>query len=1046
MDIHYNAFISYRHHPEDIRVATEIHRSLERYKVPKAIRKKTKGITRLFRDKEELPITSDLTTDITRALRNSDYLIVICSVHTRESSWVQREIETFLQTHDRNKVLTVLVNGEPYETIPEILLYDEKVDPATGETVRVPVEPLSCDWRMTRRKARREELPRLAAALLGCGYNELRQRERQYRMQRMVAVFSVALTISLSFLAYFIYTSLKIQQANERLHTANERIQENLEQALKNQSLFLANESGQLLTDGDRLTAMALALEALPEYEGERTYVAEAELALAEALGAYDSEGTVAAVGAMDCGAMVQNFVVSDDGKTVYILDARNVISVWDAETLRHIGSAALSFTPAGMTTTASGNLLVYENVGQIACCGPDGRNLWTLSGYSDIAFMDGRSTVMTLKYEMTALNEPYLCTVRFLDADTGEEVREPLVFSDPGGQDGVPTFLTEHYSGDMPLGFSFSRTGVDLSVKAHDIVLVDCGTGEGTYLTTFDDCRIRNMGYTAAGDLLVMCETYAYPYRGVVMNMYTTGEARGSLRCLDPETGALLWEAETISYLPGQCKVLQTIPGSNDLLLMYDNVFYVIDSVTGGIIASGEASSVPLWVEAGESSAKVVLDDGSSGLFYYDDGSCSTIQYMKDRLTLAQRHENTYYVSEELGTQVIVYTWLNDTNCQSYEGSPDYLSGDGFAMGDGCMAFESYGKVWVLDAREKKLRWTSADDGRYPANVQLLGFSEDGRTLWCVYSGQYPYELIAYDAESGSSRATVLTEVLEGSVLRYRDQYRMCGGKLYALAGSYETGGQFLLRMDADTGAMEHWSYHTSEEREYGHDLAPILLAVTERYALIWESATGTVYEIDTEAGTARTIAQGVESRPAAEIWDDDRFIIGVDHEIQVRVFAGDAETVMDLGEKKAGAFRVHDGQLIVLCDNRELCLYDMTGVLVSTTELCVYNTFYTNLANDPTRIDWFFTDDGDLIVNAFTMGNVVDCETWQLRAYIPSFLAYNPVGDDFLVNSSLSSVSGVGSYPRYTTEDMIAMAREALNGFELTQEQRAAYGLLDD
>ena len=98
MNIHYHAFISYRHHPDDIRVATEIHRGLERFKVPKAIKQRSKAPLRLFRDKDELPITSSLTDDITRALENSDFLIVICSEHTRESVWVQREIETFLRT------------------------------------------------------------------------------------------------------------------------------------------------------------------------------------------------------------------------------------------------------------------------------------------------------------------------------------------------------------------------------------------------------------------------------------------------------------------------------------------------------------------------------------------------------------------------------------------------------------------------------------------------------------------------------------------------------------------------------------------------------------------------------------------------------------------------------------------------------------------------------------------------------------------------------------------------------------------------------------
>ena len=257
MSIHYNAFISYRHHPEDIRVATQIHRALERFHVPKALRKKAKLPMRLFRDKDELPITSNLTGDIFEALKNSDYLIVICSVHTKESMWVQREIETFLQTHPRERVLTVLVNGEPYEVIPEILLYQDVTDPDTGETVRQPVEPLSCDWRMGHRKALKEELPRLAAALLHCGYDELRQRQKQYRMKQLITVFSVALAASLALSAYFLYTTITIRNANIR-------IQENLNQALRNQSRFLATAPEERLEKGDRLTALALLQEALP--------------------------------------------------------------------------------------------------------------------------------------------------------------------------------------------------------------------------------------------------------------------------------------------------------------------------------------------------------------------------------------------------------------------------------------------------------------------------------------------------------------------------------------------------------------------------------------------------------------------------------------------------------------------------------------------------------------------------------------------------------------------------------------------------------------
>ena len=124
---HYNAFISYRHAPLDIKVAEHIHSKLEHFHIPSKIRKKTgmKRIQRIFRDKDELPITSDLSDTISDALIHSDFLIVICSKSTCESAWVKREIEYFLQTHSRDHILAVLAEGEPYEVLPEELLKEE---------------------------------------------------------------------------------------------------------------------------------------------------------------------------------------------------------------------------------------------------------------------------------------------------------------------------------------------------------------------------------------------------------------------------------------------------------------------------------------------------------------------------------------------------------------------------------------------------------------------------------------------------------------------------------------------------------------------------------------------------------------------------------------------------------------------------------------------------------------------------------------------------------------------------------------------------------
>ena len=127
---HYDAFISYRHCEPDKFVAENIHKRLEAFRMPKSVEKKRQGmknrIERVFRDKEELPLTSDLNDPIMNALQNSDWLIVICSPRLRESLWCKKEIETFIQLHGRERVLAVLVEGEPAESFPDELLYKQK--------------------------------------------------------------------------------------------------------------------------------------------------------------------------------------------------------------------------------------------------------------------------------------------------------------------------------------------------------------------------------------------------------------------------------------------------------------------------------------------------------------------------------------------------------------------------------------------------------------------------------------------------------------------------------------------------------------------------------------------------------------------------------------------------------------------------------------------------------------------------------------------------------------------------------------------------------
>lgn len=206
---HYEAFISYRHLDLDIFAAEHLHKELEHYVIPRSARKQPdqKHIEHIFRDRDELPVSSDLSETITQALHNSHYLIVICTPETSKSGWVSKEIETFLQTHSRDNIILVLADGEPEESFPEQVLYYP--DPnCPGRYLEK--EPLAADIRGRTPKERlkkiKEEKLRIMAALLSVPYDRLVQRDRDYKIRRLILSGSI---VGACLLSFGIYTSLQ---------------------------------------------------------------------------------------------------------------------------------------------------------------------------------------------------------------------------------------------------------------------------------------------------------------------------------------------------------------------------------------------------------------------------------------------------------------------------------------------------------------------------------------------------------------------------------------------------------------------------------------------------------------------------------------------------------------------------------------------------------------------------------------------------------------------------------------------------------------------
>ncbi|MBR4395209.1 MAG: TIR domain-containing protein [Eubacteriaceae bacterium] len=324
----YDGFISYRHKPDDTFVASTLQKMLEHYRVPKKIQQLSgkKRINRIFRDKEELTITDDLEADITEALKSAEFLIVICSPEAAESEWVNKEILTFLEYHDRSKVMAVMISGEAKDSLPPALMREEKRQIyENGEMKEITrlIEPLYVNAKgrtnAERKKNLKADFLRLAAPMLHCSYDDLKQRHREYETRRRLAIAAGAAALSA---AFGIYAWVKARQINEQYQAA-----------LINQSRYLSEVSSDMLSQGDRIGAIATALSALPSEDNDRPVVPEAAYALNEALYVYKYDFSGVYV-YPDNDLMMDHTIASildhTEGEKVMCLDSAGVIGIFD--------------------------------------------------------------------------------------------------------------------------------------------------------------------------------------------------------------------------------------------------------------------------------------------------------------------------------------------------------------------------------------------------------------------------------------------------------------------------------------------------------------------------------------------------------------------------------------------------------------------------------------------------------------------------------------------------------------------------------------------
>ena len=344
----YWAFLSYSH--TDGKWGDWLHKALETYRIPRRlVGKESRGgkipdrLFPIFRDREELPVSADLSANINDALNESRYLIVICSPRSAQSRWVGEEIKTFKKLGREDRILALIVDGEPNasEGKPGFTVEEECFHEAMryrirdGEISDIRLEPIAADAREGRDGKIAAKL-KLIAGLLGIDYDDLRQREQERRLKRGRNVILSALLLVALFAALSIAFLIKEREATKA--RAEEAKQRNLAEVQSNQRQQLLVESArsdllnarEKLQRGEAPIAFAYLARSLV-YDSSNPAIA------GEAIAALNEWMYPAPIELFEHRDQVNTVQFSPNGKWIVTSSNDKTAGVWDIESGRAI-------------------------------------------------------------------------------------------------------------------------------------------------------------------------------------------------------------------------------------------------------------------------------------------------------------------------------------------------------------------------------------------------------------------------------------------------------------------------------------------------------------------------------------------------------------------------------------------------------------------------------------------------------------------------------------------------------------------------------------
>jgi len=989
---HYNAFISYRHCEPDATIAGRIQRQLEHFRVPSAIAKKTgiKKIDRVFRDKEELPLCSNLGDDIADALENSDFLILICSPRTKESAWVTREVELFLQTHGVEKVLTVLVEGEPQDVVPQILMTDR--------------EPLSCDYRINPKKAKRDELPRLASAILGCRYDDLRQRQRQYQARRRLIFLSILLAVAVGLSAYFFYTTKRV----ERYYNDQ----------LRSQSKYLAAESLQALEGGDRLTAIDLALYALDGGHSQRPWVAEAEYALGCAVGAYASTESLRAVNCLEHVSTVEAFFTTQDGRYLISYDRSPAVYIWDTQTHKLVQRITAKESIHCIAELPDHRVIFTTN-GELGCYDYlTGQQLWTNADVGIFFVYENGVLACSGSERAMLLSED---TGKPIESIDGINHADALCVSDDGRK----------------VAYEINPDFATYQVAIYDRDTKEISVAEPT-MEVFNQVSFHNDQLFILG-----AKDYSGSEQWNIGNGFVTiEESQMELYCIDANTAETVWHTELPYHLINYSANLTFMRhGQGSVLLAsLSNLCYTVDMESGQIVQKVQLPDSAVSIVKKGNTVSWFLKNGYFCNYTVGDSDTVGIRYFPDKVDSGTTKGGNFVLNENQ-TRIVVYDRVMDESLQRLEETDrSVMFGEG---NDEYLLVCDYD--YVVHCYRLKPQWELVWTQQVPKYCQYVGmtdceaffFDKDELTICTLADGSVETQSIASESEhdytsisgkailSGEEIAFLLKEhdYADGSTI---EQYSML---LRKADGSIQTHTLMV-----QTRESTYWGDATLA---FGGAENGVVLSIYERDA-DWTRCDYEIYhyEVKTQKLTlVKEFSVGTNFTSQTFCADDGRFLVS--HGEGATLFDKDLKQIAEISlpmPLAAACFDDEREQILLIDTQGTMYFCSQTGKILHKQVLYSYG----NVKD----VRWYLGEER-IAVLAEDICNIIDTDSRAVYAYVPHCLHYSAGKDGFYIRLSTSEGNSINFYRRYSTKALVERAREILGDNGLSEEQKAQYGL---